>query len=427
MTTKRSKKFWLTGLLIAGISLATLWVLTSQNSAVWSIRNYGQYQVASWWWRNVAPPQTGEPGTLRGTVSDTEGQPIAGAWVLVSRYNGETYHTQSGADGRYRIDGIPADTYRPVAGAPGYESVQFGVSGRRVAIAPRAETVADVVLPVEARRVIAPGSDFSLGDPKNLSCRRPVQSEATRRTVHFESGGVANQLTMFYTPVDVAEDERLPTLLAIYPGPADSWECVSLPLSQAGYAVLAAGPEYTFDLEADLDELERLLGFVREGRLPHADGEQIALLGGSYSSLHVQRLLQRGQAVDAALLMGPPTDLFEMRRQLEAGTFIPPFGLDQAFYALGFPSREPLRYWQYSGAFHVRPDFPPVAILHSKTDAVVPYQQSELLVQQLEAAGVPYESHILEGGGHYLLAEDGDDDALKMYDITLDFLAKHLE
>ena len=48
---------------------------------------------------------------------------------------------------------------------------------------------------------------------------------------------------------------HLPLLLAVYPGPADTWECASLPLAKAGYAVLAAGPAYSNE---DLDFLAGL-------------------------------------------------------------------------------------------------------------------------------------------------------------------------
>jgi dipeptidyl aminopeptidase/acylaminoacyl peptidase len=108
---------------------------------------------------------------------------------------------------------------------------------------------------------------------------------------------------------------------------------------------------------------------------------------------------------------------------LENGSYVPPFGLDRALIALGLPSQEPLHYWPYSGAYHVRSDFPPVAILHSRTDEVVPYQQSELLAANLEQVGAPYEMHVFEGASHYLLS----DGAEQVYQIALDFLAKHLQ
>jgi dipeptidyl aminopeptidase/acylaminoacyl peptidase len=116
-----------------------------------------------------------------------------------------------------------------------------------------------------------------------------------------------------------------------------------------------------------------------------------------------------------------------MRRRLENGSYIPPFRLDEALIALGFPDRESLRYWRYSGAYHVRSDFPPLAILHSRTDEVVPYQQSELLAANLNLVGASYEIHFFDGASHYLLAEDGDADTLRIYELTLDFLARHLK
>jgi acetyl esterase/lipase len=190
---------------------------------------------------------------------------------------------------------------------------------------------------------------------------------------------------------------------------------------------LAVGPAYTFELEADLDEQSRLLDLARGGHFPATTGRAIALLGGSYSSLHVQRLLQRGQEnLTAALLLGPPTDMFEMRRLQENGSHLPPFGLDQAFIAVGLPDQEPLRYWHYSGAYHVRADFPPIAILHSRDDQVVPYQQSELLARHLDLVGAPHEDFYFDGASHYLMAPGEDKTTQKIYDFALDFLARRV-
>jgi dipeptidyl aminopeptidase/acylaminoacyl peptidase len=116
-----------------------------------------------------------------------------------------------------------------------------------------------------------------------------------------------------------------------------------------------------------------------------------------------------------------------MRRRLEDRSFIPPFGLDQAFVAVGLPSQEPLRYWTYSGAYQVSPQFPPLAILHSRSDDVVPYQQSELLANNMELVGAPYELHFFDAGGHYLLAEKADADTEAIIGTTLNFLDKHLK
>jgi dipeptidyl aminopeptidase/acylaminoacyl peptidase len=272
-----------------------------------------------------------------------------------------------------------------------------------------------------------PGRDLRFGEPSRLTCARPFESHALRRQIYFDSGGQPNQLAFYYTPLTATTTSQLPILLAVYPGPADSWECASLPLTAAGYVVLATGPAYSFDLETDIDELARLLDFARKGHFPEGNGRQIAVLGGSYSSLHVQRLLQRREPVQAALLLGPPADLFDMRRRLEEGSYVPPFGLDKALIALGFPDREALIYWQYSGAYHVRGDFPPLAILHSRSDEVVPYQQSELLARNLALVGAQSEVYFFDGASHYLLAEEGDADSLRIYELTVDFLATYLK
>ena len=190
---------------------------------------------------------------------------------------------------------------------------------------------------------------------------------------------------------------------------------------------MAVGPAYSFEIERDVDEIERLLGSARAAQLPGVDGSRIALLGGSYSALHVLRLLERegsGRGVQAAVLLGPPADLFDMRRRYEDGTFIPPFGLDQALVALGLPDRAPLRYWRYSGAYHVRRDWPPALLVHSRDDPVVPYQQSEQLAAALAAADVPHDLHVFETAGHYLLSEGTEAEAI--YRLTLDFLAARL-
>jgi dipeptidyl aminopeptidase/acylaminoacyl peptidase len=194
--------------------------------------------------------------------------------------------------------------------------------------------------------------------------------------------------------------------------------------------VLAVGPAYSFDLERDVDELERLLDFARAGQLPDVDGARAAVLGGSYSALHVLRLLAHDHAAPApgafqgVVLLGPPADLFDMRRRYEDGSFIPPFGLDQALVALGLPDRAPLLYWRYSGVYHVRRDFPPVLLIHSRDDPVVPYQQSEQLAAALAAAGVPHELHFFETAGHYLLSEGAE--AQQIYQLSVEFLDRQL-
>jgi protocatechuate 3,4-dioxygenase beta subunit len=65
--------------------------------------------------------------TVEGVVTDTSGNPIAGATVLVQRQPNESYGltATSGVDGHYSISGLFDGTWKVVAAAPGY-AARFG-------------------------------------------------------------------------------------------------------------------------------------------------------------------------------------------------------------------------------------------------------------------------------------------------------------
>jgi hypothetical protein len=431
-----------------------IWLTLTDDVRVWPLRNTLEYRL----WRGWAglsarltavlpaavqgerPP--GPPGRVRGTVRDPQGRPLEGARVLVTLPDGTAFDAGSGAGGAYVIEGVPAGDYLPVAGAPGYADAQLGspwLPWTRVRVPSGGEARADVRLVPQAGSgggAGGPGSEGGvvLGPAAPVSCDRPLRSRAWRAPATLgwgrAAGARAGAEAILYTPQEVAPEgqgPRWPLLLTVYPGPAAEWECASLPLAEAGYAVLATGPAYSFEPERDVEDLARWLHQARAGALPGVDGSRAALLGGSYSGLHVQRLLRRPadlQGVQAVVLLGAPSDLFDARRRLEDGTYVPPFGLDAALVALGFPHREPLRYWRYSGAYHVRRDQPPLALIHSRRDEVVPFQQSEALARRLAAVGAPYRLDVFEAASHYLLSEDGD--ALAIYRLTLEFVGLQL-
>lgn len=421
---KRWRVIIITISLIAVMGLA--WLATTDNLSIWPYRNTLQYHLLTQWWQLTGYPQPGQPGALQGVVRNEQGQPIAGAWVLASRWDGTAYSARSEDDGTYAITDIPAGQYQPVAGAIGYDNLLLAGEWGWLTISPNLSTIVDITLPTEPALTVDPGTNLSLSEPATTTCPGPIAASAQRQTISFDSAGQPNQPAFYYTPITATATSQWPTLIADYPGPADSWECASLPLAAAGYAVIAVGPAYSLELEKDIDELTRYIQFVRAGQFPGSDGSKLAVLGGSYSGLHVQRLLQRDPNIEAAVLLGPPSDLFDMRRRLEDRSFIPPFGLDQVMVALGLPDREPLRYWQYSSAYHIRPDLPPLLIMHSRTDEVVPYQQSELFAHNLNKVGLQPEIYFFEGASHYLLADGGDKDTLEIYRLTLEFLGKHL-
>lgn len=408
------------------VAVVLLWLGTTNRAEVWPVRNTLQYHVFQRLDRWFGPTP-GPKITVRGTVRDAAGAPLANARVLVAGHEGTPYSAESDAQGQFAIANVPAGAYVPVAGAQGYANTALrdvGLMRRRLG-GDGPLTVQLSALPAPASPAV-PAQNFRLDPPETLGIAKPIPSEAVRRTVHFSVGTRQNQTTLYYTPND-GKDTLVPLILAVYPGAADTWEVVSFPLTQAGYAVLAVGPAYALDLEQDVDDLERLLDQVQAGAFPRADPTRIGIVAGSYSGLHVFRMLQRNnQSIDAALFLGPPTDLFEMRRQFAVDGIVPPFGLDQALIALGYPDRNPEPYWRYSARYHARSLDVPMMLIHSKQDEIIPFAQSELLSDDLTRLGVPHELYILESMGHYLRAEERTPALDELFALSLRFLGENL-
>lgn len=405
--------------------VAAVYLATTSSPYVWPYRNTLQYHFLRNWWTLVGEGSS-DAGSLSGLVRDPAGAPIPFARVLVAERDGTPWAAEADAQGRYTIAEIPAGRYVPVAGAVGHEDVAVRRAGLlRVGIDEGEESRLNIVLPPLEPRAIQPLSEFKLDAPKTLRIDAPLPATAEERRIHYTVAGRPNQTSFYYTPI--GGPALLPTLLAVYPGPADGWKQVSLALAHAGYGVIAVGPAYALDLEPDVDDLLRLIELLKAGAFPRADRERLAALGGSYSSLHVFRLLERDRNdVDAILLLGPPTDLFELRRLFEARVIFPPFGLDQALIALGLPNRNPEPYWRYSVRYHTRGIDVPVMLIHSKVDEIVPFTQSQLLADELERLGKRHELHILEGMGHYLLEPERTPAIDDLFNTTTGFFRREL-
>jgi len=404
--------------------LTTLYLATTDNAMIWPIRNTLTYRLERWWSANMGASQPAGFAELHGCVRSDQGTPLPGATVLLSERDGTVHRATTDASGCYRIGDVPAGTYAPIASAPDYADTAIRPWGLPLRLGAGERRALDITLPPAALLAPSPGAELRIGTSITLTWALPKPSMAVRRQISYDSGGRPNQLTYLYTPI--TDTQILPTVLAVYPGPADQWEGVSIPLASAGYAVVAVGPAYALDLEDDIAELRRLVAFTRAGLLPRADGRRIVVLGGSYSSLHVQRLVEDDSDFRGVVLLGAATDLFDLRRRFEQGSFSPPFGLDQALVALGTPDTSPERYWRYSSRFHLRRDLPPILLMHSRSDEVVPFQQSEQLATDLDRLGVHYEAHFFDGMSHYLLADRPSADLDKLYAITVDFLRRVL-
>jgi acetyl esterase/lipase len=420
----RSRRAWL-ALASLLIILTLLFLAISDNATIWPVRNTLLYHATRWWEARIGPSLPTGSGALHGCVRGTGDSPLPRATVLVAERDGLVHQATAGANGCYELTGLPAGRYVPLVSAPGYDDAALRPWGLPVQVGVGDSKQLDATLAPLSLPAVRPGAKLQIGAPITLTWALPRPGLAVRRQLSYDSGGRPNQLTYLYMPIDAGESP-LPTLLAVYPGPADTWEGVSIPLAAAGYTVIAVGPAYALDLDDDIAELQRLVAFARAGALPGVDSRRMALLGGSYSSLHVQGLLERDEGFRGAVLLGGISDVFDMRRRFEQGSFIPPFGLDQALIALGTPDISPERYWRYSSRYHLRRGLPPMLLMHSRNDEIVPFQQSEQLDADLAGLGVPHEAHFFDGLSHYLLADQPSEELTTLYDMTLAFLRRTL-
>lgn len=408
---------WVSILIVAIV----LWAGCTESPSVWPVRNTLEYHINRALWRAVGEPDRSRSGHVAVSVRSVEGRPVANATVVVSEWDGRVRTGKTDLGGQVLITGVPVGFYRMAATAPGYAAAQSGGVLRGVAIRPGQTTEAVFSLVPAKQQELSKLPIPQAMDPQTLTCKTPIPGTARRETLQFYTGG-KEELIFFYRPPNLTE-HPLPVLLTVYPGPVDTWECVSIGLAQAGYAVLAIGPAYGLDLTPDIDRLSQLVSLIQRSGLPGTDSSRVAALGGSYSALLLELLMLRDPGLEAVVLLGPPTDMFDFRRRFEREGFVPPFGLDRALVALGLPNREPLRYLTHSMVYHVKPGLAATAIFHSYQDEIVPFQQSGLLADSLRQNGVEAELYLFDGASHYLL--DDSDASLVIYRRTVDFLSRH--
>jgi len=410
-------------LALVSAGAAGIWLWHSEHRLVWPYRNTLQHWLASKLGLLGSPELPGS-GALLGMLRTPEGGPIAGGRVLVAASDGTEFFGDSAFDGSFEVRGIPAGRYVVAAGAPGRADA-FPGGPLGIDVPERGSASLDVELAPFEPPAVLPAQELELRGPEEFSTDVPVRASALRWRIRYRAGAREGPTAFCYAPQ--AEGGVLPALLAVYPGPAEDWQNVSLALAAAGFAVVATSPVHELEVERDVDELCRLAMLVEAGRLPRARPGALALLGGSYSGLHVARLAVRHPGLARAIvLLGPPTDLFVLRRELEAGRFAPPFDLDRALIALGLPSREPQRFWRWSSRHHAAELGAPLLLVHSLEDKVVPVDQSRLLAAELERLGRPCELHLVEGLGHYLRDTVRSPEVEALYELTVEFLRREL-
>jgi pimeloyl-ACP methyl ester carboxylesterase len=258
----------------------------------------------------------------------------------------------------------------------------------------------------------------------------PAGSAAVRRDYRFVREGVTVDTVRLFTPVPAVEETgELPLLLLVYPSDVDGWQNVSVAFAAQGAAVVAISPVATrvLDMDGHAQDARVALHAAMTGGLdPNLGGGGAVVLGGSFSSAIVHRLLRdEPQSVRAVVSVGGIADAFQGTSDFYAGRLEIPPQHALAVPALGLPNLLPLPFLRLSPIYSAG-EMPPTLIIHTAADKVIPISQAHAMEDALRTAGVPVEAYYYEDASHYIqIGPDITEAGKSMFWRILDFVERH--
>ncbi|MCB9151630.1 MAG: carboxypeptidase regulatory-like domain-containing protein [Caldilineaceae bacterium] len=413
--------------------LIALLLTACQPSAEANVIGYLASQKVCQWTQAAMPDEVVEcpparpmpegVGSLTGLVL-YNGEPVANASVVVAEPAGTPHVARTDAAGRYQIDNIPPGLYVPAAVAAGYEEAALHddlgvpalvhIMAKQVAAAPPLALILSqpAVLPAD------PAVAFALTqtDVHTTTAPFPVGAAAQVQAFQFTYNDAVVDTLRLYLPRDLAPDAKLPLLFMIYPTHVDLWETVSTAFASHNVAFVAISPTAArgVDIEGHaLDANAALQMAVRGDLSPHIQSEKALVLGGSFSSAILNRLLRLAPAQIAGwVTVGGIADAFSGTADYYAGVISLPPAYTYAIPALGPPHIQPLAFLRYSPVYNVD-GLPPAMIIHTKADLVLRIEQAYALEKVLQDAGVPVTVFYYEDVSHYLQIDENLSDAGK--------------
>lgn len=175
------------------------------------------------------------------------------------------------------------------------------------------------------------------------------------------------------------------------------------PLTDAGFAWFSISyrlARHMFEFGDAVDDVGTAIEYVRRSAAKYnVDPDRIAVLGESagahLASLAVERSPKSVAAVGAIY---PPSDLLSLA---ESAVLIPE-SVRQAVRISGMAPLVSAYLRRMSPIEHVTAELPPFLLIHGTEDGIVPFRQSEEMLQKLRGVGVPSELIAVQGGGHGL-------------------------
>lgn len=384
----------------------------------------------------LEPAREPGTGTLQGTVLD-QGAPVAGATVLVAEPEGTPHVTRTDAQGRYTLEHIPPGHYVPIAVAAGYEDAvlrnAYGfpmamTMGDGQTIAAGAIHMKPTIpnpLPPDAAAVheLTPGEAYVVETPY------PEGAVAQVQPWSFSRNGTVNDTLHVYLPGHAgADDGPFPLLFAMYPGHSLRWEDISVGFASQGYAVVATSPllAYGRDVIEHGEDARLALHFAMSGAL----GEQInpsqpLAISGSYGAAVLSRLVRITEAeIRAAVVLGGISNAFTGAAAFYAGHLDWPPHLGYILASLGTANAKPLGFMEFAPVYSAG-IMPPMFLIHTFEDEMVPIEQSYEYAAALEAAGVEVRTHYFEDESHYIqIGERTSEVTKELFQMVLAYLAE---
>jgi acetyl esterase/lipase len=90
------------------------------------------------------------------------------------------------------------------------------------------------------------------------------------------------------------------------------------------------------------------------------------------------------------------------------------------------PDAEPGAFAPFCPVRHVTPEYPPTLLLHGDADTDVPYEQSVMMADRLQRAGVEHELLSNDGGGHGFDGRMEAPEVVGAFEHVLAFLKQHV-
>ncbi|MEM6784868.1 MAG: alpha/beta hydrolase [Bacteroidota bacterium] len=272
------------------------------------------------------------------------------------------------------------------------------------------------------------------------ACGPPSAPEGTtaHRDLAYVTDGHERQTLDLYVP---DAGERLPLIVWVHAGGfrfGSKEDDVPLAYLADGYAIASLNYRLSQHavFPAQIEDVKAAVRWLRANAATYrldpdrfgawgtsAGGHLVAMLGtaGDVGAFDVGAHLDQSSRVQAVADHFGPTDFLQMDAQRLPDGQVHDDPDSPESRLIGGPLQENKALAARANPIaYVSGDDPPFLIVHGDQDPLVPYGQSVLLVEALEAAGVPVTFHTVEGGGHGRFTDP------QVAERTRTFFAEHL-